>query len=141
MAAEPSTNGSRIGDTVQDVAERVSVLVHEEIELAKAELSVKARRLGVGAAVGAAAGMFVALAVIMGTIALGWVWYDYHVVDKIYLGFLIAGAILLILAGLAGMLAYRFVKKGTPPTPELAIEEAKRIRETVQSKGEGTPAA
>jgi hypothetical protein len=27
----------------------------------------------------------------------------------------------------------RMIKKGSPPTPDMAIDEAKRIRETVQS--------
>ena len=35
---------------------------------------------------------------------------------------------------LAGFLASRAFKRGSPATPELAIEEAKRIRETVTSE-------
>ena len=38
-----------------------------------------------------------------------------------------------VLGGLAGFLAYRAFKSGAPPTPDMAIEEAKRIRETVSS--------
>ena len=34
-------------------------------------------------------------------------------------------------AAVGALLAYRFIKKATPPKPELAIEEAHLIRETV----------
>ena len=39
-----SEQEQKIGQTVQDVTERMSVLVREEIELAKAEVTVKAKK-------------------------------------------------------------------------------------------------
>ena len=42
-----------------------------------------------------------------------------------------AGKLLLLLGALAGVLAIRFFKRGAPPTPELAIEEAKKTREAL----------
>jgi hypothetical protein len=36
--------------------------------------------------------------------------------------------LLVILAAIAGFVAYRFFKKGAPPTPDMAIEEAKLTR-------------
>ena len=36
-----------------------------------------------------------------------------------------------MLGALAGIVAYRAVRKGTPPAPTMAIDEAKKIRETV----------
>jgi hypothetical protein len=41
--------------------------------------------------------------------------------------------VLFLLGGLAGFLAFRFVKRGSPPTPKMAIEEGKLIKETVTS--------
>jgi hypothetical protein len=40
--------------------------------------------------------------------------------------------VLLALAVLAGLLALRWIKGGSPPTPDLAIEEAKRTREELE---------
>jgi len=40
---------------------------------------------------------------------------------------------LFVLGALAGFIAARAFKRGAPPTPDMAIDEAKRIRETVQS--------
>jgi len=58
--------------------------------------------------------------------------------------------ILLLLGALAGLIAARAVKKGSPPVPSMAFEEARKIRETVSAGGddgngagggEGGPAA
>ena len=42
--------------------------------------------------------------------------------------------ILLLLGALAGVLACRAVRKGSPPVPTMAIDEAKKIRETVDRR-------
>ena len=36
--------------------------------------------------------------------------------------------LLLILTGLAGLIGLRLFKKGAPPTPEMAIEEARKTQ-------------
>ena len=38
--------------------------------------------------------------------------------------------LILILGAIAGFLAMRLIKKGSPPKPELAIEEAQLIKGT-----------
>jgi hypothetical protein len=43
-------------------------------------------------------------------------------------------ALLFLLAILAALLAYRLFKKGAPPTPDLAIEEAKRTRAELEAQ-------
>ena len=45
--------------------------------------------------------------------------------------------ILLVLGALAGLIAARAVKRATPPVPEMAIEEARKIKETVSSAEAG----
>jgi uncharacterized membrane protein YqjE len=121
-----------LGDLVAQVSENASTLVREEIELAKAEIEQKVKRLAMGAAVGAAAGFFVFLALIFAFHALAWGISD--VLDNPYgwAGFLITTGLLLLFAGIAGFVASRAFKAGAPPTPDLAIEEAKRIRQTLE---------
>ena len=51
---------------------------------------------------------------------------------KFFWGFFIEAGILLLLAAIAGLVAARAFKKGSPPTPQMAIDEAQRIRATVQ---------
>ena len=38
----------------------------------------------------------------------------------------------MLLAGLAGFIAYRSFQAGAPPTPDMAIEEAKKTREVLE---------
>ena len=117
---------------MQEVTERLSLLFREEMELAKAEMEVKAKSLARGAAIGAAAGVFVVTAMFMFLFGISFAWYDY-VFDHLVWGFMITTLLLLLLAALAGWGASKLFKKGAPPTPNMAIDEAKLIRETVQS--------
>jgi uncharacterized membrane protein YqjE len=121
-----------LGDLVSRVSDNASTLIREEIELAKAEIELKAKRLAQGAAVGAAAGFFVFLALIFLFHALAWGIADLLNNAYAWQGFLITTAILLLLAGLAGFIAFRAFKAGAPPTPQQAIEEAKLIRQTLE---------
>jgi uncharacterized membrane protein YqjE len=121
-----------IGDLVNRVSENASTLIREEIELAKAEIEFKAKRLAQGAAVGAAAGFFVFLGLIFAFQSLAYGFADLFNNAYAWLGFLITTVILLVLAGLAGFLAMRAFKAGAPPTPDQAIAEAKLIRETLE---------
>ena len=65
-----------VGELVFDVSERVSILVREEIELAKAEVTEKVTNLVKGAVVGIAAGVFVLLGLAMLMHAIAWLLND-----------------------------------------------------------------
>jgi hypothetical protein len=125
------------------VSERAQVLVREEIELAKAEVSVKARKLIEGAIVGAAAGVFVVMALIFALVGFAWLLYYYLPGNAFtyFWGFFAMAVILLVLGAIAGLIAARAVKRGAPPVPEMAIEEARRIKETVSGQHDGSPGA
>jgi uncharacterized membrane protein YqjE len=123
---------SDLGQAIQDVSERASLLVREEIELAKAEMTEKATRLVKGAVVGIVAGIFVVAGLIYLLHSLSWlIWELIGGEDDFWIGFLIVAVALFVLGALAGFMAARFVRKATPPKPEMALEEAQLIRETV----------
>jgi peptidoglycan/LPS O-acetylase OafA/YrhL len=68
----------------------------------------------------------------------GLAWLAYWLVtdqgsQAYFWGFFIMAFLLFLLGGLAAFLALRLIKKGSPPKPELALQEAQRIRATVQS--------
>lgn len=129
----PGSADKALGDIVGEVSQKASLLVREEIELAKAEVQEKATRLGKGAAVGAAAGVFAIFALIFFLHSLSWFFVDlFNLEPAIWLGFLFTSVILLVLGAIAGLVAYRFFQKGAPPTPDLAIEEAKRTRAAIE---------
>jgi predicted lipid-binding transport protein (Tim44 family) len=131
-----------IAAAITEVSERASVLIREEIELAKTEVTEKATRLAKGAVVAIVAGVFFMTALFF--VLIGCAWLLYYVLPigsafTYFWGFFAMALILVVLGVLAGLLAYRAVKAGAPPTPDMAIAEARKIRETVSASGE-TPA-
>ena len=126
-----------VGEMVFDVSERVSTLVREEIELAKTEISEKIQTLLRGGAVGIAAGVFALMGLAMLMHAFAWLLNDLFFDDAVWLGFLIEAIFWFLVAAGAGYFAYSSFQKASPPTPDLAIEEAKRVRQTLE--GSTTP--
>jgi len=122
-----------IASAIQEITEKTQLLVKDEIELAKTEVTLKAKALGKGAAIGAAAGVFVLAALLM--LLFGFAYLAYFLLpgDELayFWGFFFVAGLFLILAAAAGFFAARFFKKGSPPTPQMAIDEGKRIKETV----------
>jgi len=125
-----STNDAdkSLGDVVTEVTEKASLLVREEIELAKAEVTEKVTKLGKGAGALAAAGVLAVFALIFLLHALAWFINDAFNWTTVWPGYLVTFFIVIAVGALAGFLGYRWLKGGSPPTPELAIEEAKRTR-------------
>jgi Putative Actinobacterial Holin-X, holin superfamily III len=130
----PPSADKNLGDIVSEVSEKASLLVRQEIELAKAEVTSKLSKLGKGAAVGAAAGVFLIFGITMFFHTLAWFLIDLFDFNAIWYGFAIVTGLLFLLAILAALLAYRLFKKGAPPTPDMAIEEAKRTREQFEAQ-------
>ena len=118
-----------------DISERGQALVREEIELAKAELTEKMSTLAKGTAVGTAAGIFVGVGLMFVLTGCAWLaWYELFPAQQYFWGFFLVAGVLFLLAALAGFLAARAFRQGSPPTPDMAIDEAKLIRETVTSQ-------
>ncbi len=125
-----------VAELVFDVSERASSLVREEIELAKTEIGEKVGKILRGSAVGVAAGAFAFLALILIMEGVAWLLNEELFDGKTWPGFFIEAAMFLLIAGLAGLFAYRSVQAGAPPMPEQAIEEAKQIRSTLEGEPE-----
>jgi uncharacterized BrkB/YihY/UPF0761 family membrane protein len=123
---------------VSEVSERVSVLVRDEIALAKAEVGQKVASLGKGAVAVILGAVFMVFALIFGIEALAWGLNDIFVsgAGNLWIGFTIVFGVLVVLGLLAFLFAWRKLRVGAP-TPKMAIDEAKLIRETVSSKTEG----
>jgi uncharacterized membrane protein YqjE len=142
---ERSDAPKNIAAAITEVSERAQVLVREEIELAKTEVTEKATKLVKGAIVGIAAGIFLVTALFFLLIGFAWLLY-YYLPGNDYTyfwGFFAMAAILVVLGIIAGLIAAKVVKKGSPPVPSMAIEEAQKIRETVSAGADphttGTP--
>ena len=131
--AERPVEDMTVGELVFEVSDRASILIREEIELAKTEVREKLQKLLQGSVVGIAAGVFVLMALAMFMHGIAWLLNHLFFSGDLYAGFLIEAAFWLIVAAIAGLIAYRSFQAGAPPTPDLAIEEAKRTKETLEA--------
>ena len=129
-AAESAVGKPGVGAAAKQVAEHASALARLELELAAFELKKKVVALGLGAGllVGAAVlGLFMlgfALAALAAGIAL---------FVATWAALLIVTGGLGLLVGLCGLLGLRLVRKGTPPVPQQAIDEAKKTTDALRS--------
>jgi len=122
-----------VGELVFDVSERVSILIREEIDLAKTEVREKVSKLVQGSVVGIAAGVFALMGLAMLMHGIAWLLNDLFFSSNVWAGFLIEAAFWFVVAAVAGLFAFRAVQAGAPPTPDLAIEEARRTKETLEA--------
>ena len=131
--ADPAGNGAKlpedmsVGELVFEVSDRASGLIREEIELAKTEVTEKFNTLLRGSVAGLAAGIFVLLALAMFMHGFAWLLNDLFF-DNFWAGFFIEAVLFLLIAAGAGLFAWRAFKQSAPPTPDMAIEEAKEIK-------------
>lgn len=133
-----------IAAAITEVTERASVLIREEIELAKTEIAEKTARLARGAIVAIVAGVFFFTALFFVLIGCAWLlYYELPIGNEFtyFWGFFAMAAILVVFGAIAGLLAAKAVKAGAPPTPNMAIEEARKIRETMSSSSQAPVAA
>jgi hypothetical protein len=128
----PADNGNEnLARAVTEVSERVTLLIRDEIELAKAEVRQKLQsfRLGiVGFAIAATLGL---LAVPFGLLTLAWGLNS--LLNSIWLGFLIVLGVIVVGIVVSALFGFRKIRKGVP-APTMAIDEAKKIRATVSTK-------
>ena len=132
----PASNGqtdSNLAEVVTEVSERMSLLVREEIELARAEVTQKVTSIARGAAAVAAGAVFGVFALVF--LLLTAAWGLNSLIGSLWLGFLIVLGVLAVATVGAFLFAWRKFKVGTP-APTMALDEAKKIRATVSAKPE-----
>jgi hypothetical protein len=107
---------------VHDVAERARALTRLEVELASLELRRKTAAVGMGAALLAAGGVVALFAAgfLLATAAVA-----LATVLPTWLALLVVGGALLVVAGVLFAIGSSRLRRGVPPVPEQALEEAK----------------
>ena len=111
-----------IAELLKDLSEQTSTLVRKEMELARAELTEKGKRAGIGAGMFGGAGLFgfFAFAVLTACFVLALT----EVVDP-WLAALIVAVVYGAIAGVLALTGKSQVEKATPPVPEQATESVK----------------
>jgi len=116
-------NGERpVGDIVKDATQQAQTLIRQEVELAKAELSEKGKRAGIGAGMFGGAGLF-------GLFAFGALTAAFIAAVDLAVPFwaaaLIVAAVYGAIAGALALTGKNKVQSATPPVPEEAVDSVK----------------
>jgi hypothetical protein len=116
--AAPDPENASTGELIGRLTEQLSTLVRDEARLAQAEVSQKAKRLGVGAGLFGGAGLmgFLGLAVLIAAAVLG-------LAELLpgWLAALIVAVVLFAAAGVLALLGRKDVAQASPPIPTQAI--------------------
>jgi hypothetical protein len=132
-APEPLTHPEEpsIGNLVATISRDVSSLVQHEVALVKSEVKITVKNGGLGAALFAAAGFMLVLAVIMVSIAVA---YFIHMTGlDLAWCFLIVFFGYVLLAGLLGFVGYTKVRQVGPP--ERSIAQAQETKKVLTNRG------
>jgi len=126
----PSESES-ISELMKQLTEQSTRLARKEVELAKAEMSAKGQRLGIGAGALGSAGLVAVLALgaliaavilLLATAMTAW------------LAALIVAVVLFGIAAVLGLLGKQKVQEATPPVPEQAVETVREDIDVVKRR-------
>ena len=112
----------KVADLIKDIKGDVQLLINDQVELAKSELTPAAKNAGIGGGLFGAAGYFginaatlLYIAAALGLAALGLPYWA---------AFLIVAGVLLLLAAILGLIGYTRIKKVKPPEKTIANGKA-----------------
>ncbi|MGY2067969.1 phage holin family protein [Blastococcus sp. SYSU DS0619] len=127
--ATPLPENASTGQLIGQLTEQISRLVRDEARLAQAEVTQKAKKLGVGAGLFGAAGLvaFFGLATLITTVILA-----LALVMPAWLAALIVTVVLFAIAGVLALVGKKDVQQGAPPVPTEAISSVKTDIATVK---------
>ena len=136
----PATNGTKpenIATAVTEVSERVSDARPRGGRAGQGRGAEKVTSILRGTAAVAAGAVFGVFALIFLLETIAWAINAIFIsgAGDLWLGFLVVFIILLLLTAAAGLFAWRKLRVGAP-TPDMAIDEAKKIRETVTTSAQ-----
>ena len=117
-SASPAPENASTGQLIGQLTEQITRLVRDEARLAQAEVTQKAKRLGVGAGLFGGAGLFAffGLATLIATAVLA-----LALVLPAWLAGLVVAAALFAVAGVLALVGRKDVQQAAPPVPTQAI--------------------
>ena len=126
---QPEPENASTGQLIGQLTEQISRLVRDEARLAQAEVTQKAKKLGVGAGLFGGAGLvaFFGVAALITSVILALALVLPH-----WLAALIVAVALFAVAGVLALVGKKDVQKGSPPVPTEAISSVKTDIATVK---------
>lgn len=128
---DPDDREKPIGELLKQLSEQTSTLVRQEIELAKAEVTDKGKKAGVGAGMLAGAGL-VALLGLGALTAFLILLLDGALAN--WLAALVVTIVYLALAGVLALMGKKQLQKAGPPVPEQTVETLKEDKEELSAR-------
>jgi hypothetical protein len=134
--ADEQTTGRNASDRsmaelMRELSQQTSTLVRQELELARAELTVKGKQAGLGIGMFGAAGIVALYAV--GGLTATLILLLSKAVDG-WLAALIVTAVYGAIAGILALTGRTRVQQGVPPVPEQTVETLKQDLQTAKER-------
>jgi hypothetical protein len=130
-AVPTETKERSVSELMQQLTAQTTRLAQKEVELAKAEMAVKGKRLGVGAGAFSSAGLIALFA--LGAVTTAAILALATALEG-WLAALIVGAVYLALAGALALVGRSKVQAATPPVPEQTAESIKEDIDLTKEK-------
>ena len=130
---DETTKDETVAQLLRDLSRQTTTLVHQEVELAKAELGAKGRRMGAGAGLLGAAGVIALLgagALVAAAIA------GLATALSVWLSALIIGAVLLAVGGAIALSGKKEIQEAGPPVPTQAVKSTKEDVEWLKTQAQ-----
>ena len=129
---EPHSDAST-ADLLRQLSEQTNRLVHQELELVKAELSVKGKRAGIGAGMFGGAGLagLYAVGALVATVIAA-----LSLAVATWLAALIVTVVLGAIAGVLALQGRTKVQSALPPVPEESVDSVKEDVEVTKSRAQ-----
>jgi uncharacterized membrane protein YqjE len=129
------TREESVAELTRRLSDQTTRLVREEVELAKAELAVKGKRVGMGAGMFGAAGLvgLYALGALTAAVILA-----LSTAVTAWLAALIAAVVYAAVAGFLALRGKGQVQSATPPVPERAVASVKEDVEWTKQRVKST---
>jgi uncharacterized membrane protein YqjE len=128
-----SSEDLSLGQSTKQIAEHASALARLELKLAALEMSRKAKAMALGIGLALAALLLLLYALGFGLAAIA-----AAIPLSSWASLLIVTAGLLLIVAILGFFAVAALKRGTPPVPDQAIEEAKLTTEAIKASNGGS---
>jgi hypothetical protein len=124
-----------LAELLQRLTDQASRLARQEVELAKAEMTAKGKRIGVGAGAFSAAGLLAVFGLgVLTTTAI----LLLATAMATWVAALIVAVVYLAVAGILALLGKKKVESASPPLPEKAVASVKKdVEETKLRAKEG----
>jgi uncharacterized membrane protein len=120
-----------IPQLMRELAEETATLVRQEVDLAKAEVTQKAKEAGAGIRMFAAAGLIALFA--LGALTACFI-AALALAMQVWLAALIVTVVYLAIAGVLALLGKSRLQRGMPPKPDQTIETVKEDVQWVKTR-------